>query len=89
MAGQPAAEPRPDLAERQVDLVVHDEHAVEVELEARRAPGRRCVPDSFMYVSGCSTATRGPPGAGAALAQQPAELLLRLRQIPARAPARR
>ena len=41
VAGQPAAEPHADLAERQVDLVVQDEHAVEVELErAARGAGR-------------------------------------------------
>ena len=38
--GQAAAEPGADLAERQVDLVVHDEHAVELDAAARRAPGR-------------------------------------------------
>jgi hypothetical protein len=37
-----------DLAERQVDLVVDDEDAVEVELVARRAPGRPSGPASFM-----------------------------------------
>ena len=47
MARQPAAEPRADVPERQVDLVMHDEHAVEVELKAPRAgPTER--PESFM-----------------------------------------
>ena len=51
-----------DVAERQVDLVVDDEHAVEVELvgAARRAD-RAARPRSCTSAA-CSTATRGPPG---------------------------
>ena len=36
-----------------------------------------------MYVCGSRTATRGPPGPGAALGQQAVELLLRRREVPA------
>ena len=46
--GQPAAQARAHLAERQVDLVVHDEHALQRQLAARRAPGPTERPASFM-----------------------------------------
>ena len=47
VARQPAAEPHADVAERQVDLVVDHEHAVELSLKAPRAgPTER--PASFM-----------------------------------------
>ena len=48
VAGQPAAEPHADVAERQVDLVVDDEHAVEVELEGAARRARPSGPASFM-----------------------------------------
>ncbi len=41
------------------------------------------VPDSFMYVSGCSSADAAARRAGAPLGQQAAERLLRLAEIPA------
>ena len=75
MAGQAAAEAGLDAAERQVDLVVHHHHVVEVDAQPRA--GLTDLPDSFMYVCGRSTPTaagsgrrgrrcRGPPSASCA-----------------------
>ena len=47
------------------------------------ARDRPSSPDSFMKVCGRSTATRGPPGRIRPVGQEAAELLLRLRQVPA------
>ena len=62
MAGQAAADARADVAERQVDLVVHDEHALERRACSAPRAGPTERPASFMYVCGSRTATRGPPG---------------------------
>ena len=70
VAGQPAAEARADVAERQVDLVVQHEDVVELDLQRAARRARRLCPTSFMNVCGCSSATRGPPDAGAALGEQ-------------------
>ena len=86
VAGEAAAEARADVAEGQVDLVVEDEHAVEVELEraARGADGAAgLVHVGLRQQHGDARAA----GAGAALGQLAGELLLRLRQVPARASA--
>ena len=48
VAGEAAADPRADVAERQVDLVVDGEHVVERPPCRRRAPGRPRGPASFM-----------------------------------------
>ena len=71
-----------DLAERQVDLVVQHEHAVEVELEraARRAGGAAgLVHVRLRLQQRDARAAR----AGAALGQLAGELLLGAREIPA------
>src|SRR5829696_3929519 len=83
VAREPAAEPQADLAERQVDLVVDHEHAIEVELvgaarRTDRAPGLVHV---RLRLEHRDARTAGP---GASLAQLAGELLARLRQVPAR-----
>src|ERR687893_3128139 len=82
VAGQAAAEAGADVAEREVDLVVDHDHAIEVELEraARRtdgAPGLVHVGLRLQHRD--ARAAR----AGAALGQLTGELLLRLGQVPA------
>ncbi len=75
MAGEAAAEPGLDLAEREVDLVVDGDDPVQRHLQrAAGGPGR--VPDSFMKVSGCRIATRGPPGRVRPSARRPRNLSL-------------
>ena len=69
MAGEAAADPRADVPERQVDLVVDDEHAVERQLVARRARVPTERPASFMNVCGSSIADARAARTGAALAQ--------------------
>ena len=72
-----------DVAERQVDLVVDDEDAVERRACRSRAPGPTERPASFMYVCGLQHRDARAARAGAALGQLAGELLLRLRQVPA------
>ncbi len=82
VAGEAAAEPHADVAERQVDLVVDDEDAIEVEAvgAARRADGAAgLVHVGLRLEQGDPRAAR----AGAALGQLAGELLARLRQVPA------
>ena len=83
VAGQAAAHLDADVAERQVDLVVDDEDAVEVELVATRARGRPSGPESFMNVCGLSTATRGPPGPVRPSVSSPANFFFGFGQVPA------
>ena len=83
VARDAAALPGPDLAERQVDLVVHHHEPVEVELVAARARDRPRGRTRSCSVCGSSTATRGIPGPDAAVGDEPAELLARARQLPA------
>ena len=82
MARQAAAEPDADLAERQVDLVVQDEHVVELELVgATRGAGGTAglVHERLRLQQRDARAARS----GAALGQLAGELLLGLGQIPA------
>ena len=82
MAREPAAQAHADVAEREVDLVVDHEHAVEAELEraARGADGAAgLVHVGLRLEHRDARAAR----AGAALGQLAGELLLRLRQVPA------
>ena len=72
-----------DVAERQVDLVVEDEHAVEVERAARRARGRRERPASFMYVCGRAARRAGRRGRCGPRSAAPANFFFGLRQLPA------
>ena len=81
MAGQAPADARADLAERQVDLVVEDQHAVEVELvaAARRAGGApRLVHEGLRQQDGHARAAGPRP----ALGELARELLLRLARAP-------
>ena len=82
VAGQAAAEPRADVAERQVDLVVEDEHAVEVELEGAARGADRAAGLVHVGLRPQHRDARAA-GAGAALGQLAGELLLGLRQLPA------
>ena len=82
VAGQPAADAAADVAERQVDLVVEDEHAVEVEVQrAARGAGRAA---GLVHV-GLRPEHRDAraAGAGAALGEQAGVALLGLGQLPA------
>ena len=82
VAREPAALLEADVAERQVDLVVQHEHAVEVELEgaARGADGAPGVVHERLRLEHRDARAAG---AGAALGQLGVELLLRLREVPA------
>ena len=76
VAGEPAAEPRADVAERQVDLVVDGQHVVEVDLE--RAARRAGAAPGLVH-EGLRQQHRDarPAGPGAALGEQAVELLAR------------
>src|SRR5829696_6478216 len=76
-------DPHADVAERQVDLVVDHEHAVEVELvrAARRTDRAPGVVHVRLRLEHRDARTARP---GAPLAQLAGELLARLRQVPAR-----
>src|SRR6202011_1776724 len=82
VSGEATADAGSDLAERQVDLVVQNEHTVERKLE--RAAGRTDRPAGLVHV-GLGQQHRDPRAAGtrASLGQQSPVLGLRLRQTPA------
>src|SRR5215217_2415771 len=82
VAGQAAAQTHPDVAERQVDLVVDDDDAVEVELVG--AAGGADGAAGLVHVGlRAQDGDARAAGAGAPLAQLTGELLLGLGQVPA------
>src|SRR5215210_475465 len=82
MAGQAAAEADADVAEGEVDLVVDDEHALELDAvaAARGADRATGVVHEGLRLEDRDARAAGP---GAALGQLGVELLLRLRELPA------
>src|SRR5215216_3971439 len=82
VAGQAATEPGADVAEREVDLVVDDEQAVEAELERAARGADRAA--GLVHVGLRAQDCHAPAaGTGAALAQLTREFLLGLRELPA------
>ena len=72
-----------DVAERQVDLVVHDEHPLERQLVGAARRADRAAGVVHVRLRQQHRDARAA-GAGAALGQQAGELRLRARQVPAR-----
>src|SRR5205085_8667258 len=82
VARQPAAEARAHLAEREVDLVVHHEHVVEVDTERTASGGRRAAGVVHEGLREEHADAR-PARAGPAIREQARVLLLRARELPA------
>ena len=81
VAGEPAAAPRLQPPRLEVDVVVHDEQRSGSTLKNLCA-AETDVPDTFMYVSGLSSASRSPSSAN--LGQLPVELRPERAAVPAR-----
>ena len=83
VAGQPAAAAVAHLAEGQVDLVVHDDHLVEVELVADRGRGRPRGRTRSCRSAAAAAATRGAAGPARPSVTSAPNDLARSRQLPA------